>query len=102
MLSPADCAQGACGGRGAAAAAGEDAQADISVLCASDSSNGIVQVAILCNHQRSVPKGHAGAMEKLQEKMHKLNEELLELQHELKAAKQGKPYKEKKLASPEV
>lgn len=60
-----------------------------------------VQVAILCNHQRAVPKGHAGQMEKLSERMHKLNEELLELQHELKAAQKGKAYGDKKRRDPE-
>lgn len=60
-----------------------------------------MQVAILCNHQRAVPKGHAGQMEKLSERMHKLNEELLELQHELKAAEKGKSYGEKKRREPE-
>ena len=33
-------------------------------------------MAILCNHQRSVPKGHQGQMEKLQEKMAALRAEL--------------------------
>jgi len=55
-----------------------------------------MQVAILCNHQRAVPKGHAGQMEKLSERMHKLNEELLELQHELKASEKGKAYGDKR------
>lgn len=59
------------------------------------------QVAILCNHQRAVPKGHAGQMEKLSERMHKLNEELLELQHELKASEKGKAYGDKKRREPE-
>lgn len=48
------------------------------------------QVAILCNHQRSVPKGHAGQMEKLEAKTLALQEELAELQAELAAAKKGK------------
>lgn len=60
-----------------------------------------MQVAILCNHQRAVPKGHAGQMEKLSERMHKLNEELLELQHELKAAQKGQGYGDKKRRDPE-
>lgn len=60
-----------------------------------------MQVAILCNHQRAVPKGHAGQMEKLSERMHKLNEELLELQHELKASEKGKAYGDKKRRDPE-
>lgn len=63
--------------------------------------SGHVQVAILCNHQRAVPKGHAGQMERLSERMHKLNEELLELQHELKAAQKGKAYGDKKRRDPE-
>lgn len=63
---------------------------------------GCKQVAILCNHQRSVPKGHAGQMEKLGEKMHNLNEELLELQREVKALDQGKAYKDKKKRLPDV
>ena len=68
----------------------------------SDIDNGAsVQVAILCNHQRAVPKGHAGQMEKLSERMHKLNEELLELQHELKAAQKGQGYGDKKRRDPE-
>lgn len=57
-------------------------------------------MAILCNHQRAVPKGHAGQMEKLSERMHKLNEELLELQHELKAAQKGKGCGDKKMRDP--
>ena len=40
-------------------------------------------------------------MERLSERMHKLNEELLELQHELKAAQKGKPYGDKKRRDPE-
>jgi len=35
-------------------------------------------------------------MEKLSERMHKLNEELLELQHELKASEKGKAYGDKR------
>ncbi len=34
------------------------------------------QVAILCNHQRSVPKGHEGQMGKMQEKLAALEEEV--------------------------
>ncbi len=60
-----------------------------------------MQVAILCNHQRAVTKGHAGQMERLSERMHKLNEELLELQHELKASEKGKAYGDKKRREPE-
>ena len=56
------------------------------------------QVAILCNHQRSVPKGHVGQMEKLQEKTLTLQTELHELQAELAAAKRGKTTPGKKSA----
>ena len=35
-----------------------------------------LQVAILCNHQRAVPKGHDGPMEKLQEKLGAMRNEI--------------------------
>ncbi len=37
------------------------------------------QVAILCNHQKAVGKGHDGAMEKLQEKLKDAKHQLKEL-----------------------
>lgn len=49
-----------------------------------------LQVAILCNHQRSVPKTHTNQMEKIQEKLSALNTELKELEEELRAAQKGK------------
>lgn len=52
------------------------------------------EVAILCNHQRSVPKGHTAAMEKMQEKLATLQSELGDLMEDLKRAKVGKPSKE--------
>ncbi|KAK9807975.1 hypothetical protein WJX73_009376 [Symbiochloris irregularis] len=48
------------------------------------------EVAILCNHQRSVPKGHAGQMEKLEAKTLALQEEIRELQEEVNATKKGR------------
>ncbi|KAG2499993.1 hypothetical protein HYH03_002275 [Edaphochlamys debaryana] len=48
------------------------------------------EVAILCNHQRSVPKTHGNQMEKIQEKLQGLQKELAELEDELKAANKGK------------
>lgn len=48
------------------------------------------QVAILCNHQRSVPKGHAGQMEKMEAKLLDLQAELNQLEAELEAAERGK------------
>ena len=50
-----------------------------------------VQVAILCNHQRSVPKGHVGQMEKMETRLLAVNTELDTLTQELNAAKRGKP-----------
>ncbi len=38
-----------------------------------------LQVAILCNHQKAVGKGHDGAMEKLQEKLKDAKHQLKEL-----------------------
>ncbi|PNH03016.1 DNA topoisomerase 1 [Tetrabaena socialis] len=48
------------------------------------------QVAILCNHQRSVAKTHGNQMEKIQEKLAGLNAELKELEDDLRAAQKGK------------
>ena len=48
-------------------------------------------MAILCNHQRSVPKGHVGQMEKMEGRLLAINEELDILTQELNAAKRGKP-----------
>lgn len=47
------------------------------------------EVAILCNHQRSVPKGHAGSMEKLDEKLKTLISECKGLKEDYKKAKLG-------------
>lgn len=61
-----------------------------------------LQVAILCNHQRSVPKGHAGQMEKLEAKLLELQADLNELEAELEAAERGKPFKSKDTPSKRV
>ncbi|PSC70005.1 DNA topoisomerase 1 [Micractinium conductrix] len=53
------------------------------------------EVAILCNHQRSVPKGHEGQMEKMKEKLTALHDEIHELQGYLKLFKAGKEAKDK-------
>ncbi|KAL6768009.1 DNA topoisomerase 1 [Auxenochlorella protothecoides] len=52
------------------------------------------EVAVLCNHQRAVPKGHVGQMEKLTAKMEALHAELAELQADLKLALKGLPGKD--------
>ncbi|KAJ7522510.1 hypothetical protein O6H91_18G015200 [Diphasiastrum complanatum] len=48
------------------------------------------EVAILCNHQRSVSKTHGAQMERLEGKMTELEALLEELQMDLKRAKKGK------------
>ena len=58
-------------------------------------------MAILCNHQRSVPKGHAGQMVKLTEKMEKMTSELVDLERELEAAKKGKTHTASKVQNPD-
>ena len=60
-----------------------------------------LQVAILCNHQRSVPKGHANQMVKLTEKMEKMTGELEDLERELEAAKKGKTHTASKVQNPD-
>lgn len=53
----------------------------------------MAQVAILCNHQRSVPKGHTGQMQKMEAKLLEQQTALDDLEDELKAARKGKPFK---------
>lgn len=53
------------------------------------------QVAILCNHQRSVAKTHGTQMEKIQEKLAGMNAELKELEDELAALEGGGGKKDK-------
>jgi len=60
------------------------------------------EVAILCNHQRSVPKTHEQGMQKMQDKLATLQKELEELEGDLKAAKAGKSSRgDRKLGSVE-
>ncbi|XP_042501552.1 DNA topoisomerase 1 alpha-like isoform X2 [Macadamia integrifolia] len=49
------------------------------------------EVAIICNHQRSVSKSHSVQMSRLSEKMDELKAVLDELQTDLMRAKKGKP-----------
>jgi len=60
------------------------------------------QVAILCNHQRSVPKKHDEQMEKLEKLVGELEAEEKELKRRLKAVKKGKPIPEPKYIKKEV
>ena len=53
------------------------------------------EVAILCNHQRSVPKGHAQQMAKLDESIQKAEEELKKAEDELEAMQEDKEYVKK-------
>ena len=47
-------------------------------------------VALLCNHQRAVPKTHDKSMANLQDKIDKKTEEVEKAEREFKAAKKGK------------
>ncbi|KAH7307243.1 hypothetical protein KP509_22G051300 [Ceratopteris richardii] len=49
------------------------------------------EVAILCNHQRTVSKSHGAQMERLETKLNELNDLVDELEKDLERAKQGKP-----------
>ncbi|TKY67911.1 DNA topoisomerase 1 [Spatholobus suberectus] len=66
------------------------------------------QVAIICNHQRSVSKSHGAQMSKLTEKIDELKAVLKELKTDLDRARKGKPPskssdgKRKKNLSPEA
>ena len=48
------------------------------------------QVAILCNHQRAVPKGHSGQMDKLEARLLELQAELDALSADYRAAQRAK------------
>ncbi|EIE23767.1 DNA topoisomerase I [Coccomyxa subellipsoidea C-169] len=50
------------------------------------------EVAILCNHQRSVPKGHTGQMQKMEAKLLEHQQQLDALERELTAARKGKAF----------
>ena len=54
-----------------------------------DSATCGTQVAILCNHQRAVPKGHSDQMERLADKLKTQQDDLDQLTLELKVL-QGK------------
>ncbi|MCO5563945.1 hypothetical protein L7F22_017597 [Adiantum nelumboides] len=66
------------------------------------------EVAILCNHQRSVSKSHGAQMEKLEGKLAELTDIVDELEKDLERAKKGKPPSKdsdgnpKKLQNPDV
>lgn len=53
-------------------------------------------VAILCNHQRSVPKSHENSMKNLQEKIKNKKKEVKAAKRELEEAKRGQEEKAKK------
>ena len=60
------------------------------------------QVAILCNHQRAVPKGHTGQMQKMEAKLLEHQEQLDALQAELVAAQKGKKHEGKNPRAPDM
>ena len=59
------------------------------------SCHGCMQVAILCNHQRAVPKGHTGQMQKMEAKLLEHQEALDALQAELVASEKGRKHEGK-------
>ncbi|PNY02262.1 DNA topoisomerase 1-like protein, partial [Trifolium pratense] len=65
---------------------GEDVKANILVY-----QNANKQVAIICNHQRSVSKSHSGQISKLSEKIEEHKALLKELKIDLDRARKGKP-----------
>lgn len=91
-----------------------NASITLATLLAQDSAEGTVdgkkaeydrankEVAILCNHQRSVPKAHTAQMEKMQGKLAELQAEMAELESDLKRVRAGKPTADGKKASEEV
>ncbi|WCJ32216.1 DNA topoisomerase 1 [Euphorbia peplus] len=66
------------------------------------------EVAIICNHQRTISKTHGAQMERLDEKIRALQSTVSELKKDLDRAKKGKPPtkdadgKQKRNLSPEV
>jgi DNA topoisomerase-1 len=54
---------------------------------------GRVQVAILCNHQRAVPAGHDGQVEKLDDALGTLHKDIKTAKKEFKGAKAEKDQK---------
>lgn len=61
-----------------------------------------MQVAILCNHQRSVPKGHSDQMQRMADKLQTAQSELDDLTLQLKISQgKAKAADSKKLKSPE-
>jgi len=60
------------------------------------------EVAILCNHQRSVPKTHGAQMERMEAKMAHLQKEMKDLMKDLKLAKAGKPCSNGKMVKEDV
>ncbi|WPT14190.1 DNA topoisomerase 1 alpha [Picochlorum sp. SENEW3] len=60
------------------------------------------EVAILCNHQRSVPKTHGAQMERMEAKMAHLQKEMKDMMKDLKLAKAGKPCSNGKMVKEDV
>ncbi|XP_024370141.1 DNA topoisomerase 1 beta [Physcomitrium patens] len=69
----------------------QDTTGETTIEIIADYQRANKQVAILCNHQRSVSKGHSAQMERLEGKMQELEEQLEELETDLDRAKKGKP-----------
>ncbi|KAG0579975.1 hypothetical protein KC19_4G139400 [Ceratodon purpureus] len=69
----------------------QDTNGETTVEKIADYQRANKEVAILCNHQRSVSKGHGAQMERLEGKIAELEELIDELETDLDRAKKGKP-----------
>ncbi|KAG0590927.1 hypothetical protein KC19_1G136400 [Ceratodon purpureus] len=69
----------------------QDTDGDTTIEMIADYQRANKEVAILCNHQRSVSKGHGAQMERLEGKITELEELIEELEEDLDRAKKGKP-----------
>ncbi|CAK9217975.1 unnamed protein product [Sphagnum troendelagicum] len=69
----------------------QDTSGDTTIEKIADYQRANKEVAILCNHQRSISKGHGAQMERLEGKMTEMEALLEELEVDLDRAKKGKP-----------
>jgi DNA topoisomerase-1 len=69
----------------------QDTDGETTIEMIADYQRANKEVAILCNHQRSVSKGHSAQMERLEGKITELEEAIEELETDLDRAKKGKP-----------
>lgn len=61
----------------------------VNLICTVSHATSTAQVAVLCNHQRSVPKGHQTSMAKMDQRMADVEAEIAELKAQLVALQKG-------------